>query len=63
MCDAIKINSIPIPRQFLLPDHNFETDFKLTIIEQISNTNMTKERRRHLLLQGEDFLIKKLETL
>ena len=62
-CDAKKADSIPVDRHFLLPGHNFDRDFKLTIIEAVGNHNMTKEQMRDLLLRREDFWTLKLETL
>ena len=61
--DAKKPNSILVARHFLENGHNFETDFKMTIIEQITNPNLSKESKRQLLLKREDFWIKKLQTL
>ena len=61
--DARKHNSIPVDRHFLENGHNFETDFKMTIIEQINKPNLTKESKRQLLLKREDFWIQKLQTL
>lgn len=61
--DAKNPNSIPVDRHFLLPNHNFDHDFKLTIIEQVTKPNMTKEQIRELLLSREDFWTLKLNTL
>ena len=51
--DAKNTKSIPLDRHFLLPGHNFDRHFKLTIIEEIINQNMTKER--DVLMRREDF--------
>ena len=50
-------------RHFQLPGHNFDRDFKLTVIEAVGNSNMTKEQTRELLLRREDFWTLKLNTL
>ena len=61
--DAKRPNSIPIDRHFLLPGHDFDRDFKLTIIEQINNKDMTREKTRETLERREDFWITKLGTM
>ena len=61
--DAKKSDSIPVDKHFLLPNHNFDRDFKLILIESIGNANMTKEQIRETLLKREDFWIRKLGTL
>ena len=61
--DAKNPESIPVDRHFLLPGHNFDRDFKLTIIEEVGKSNMTKEQIRELLLRREDFWTLKLDTL
>ena len=61
--DAKKQDSIPIDRHFLLPDHHFDRDFKLTIIEEVTKLDLPKEQIRELLLRREDFWILKLDTL
>ena len=60
--DAKNTKSIPVDRHFLLPGHNFDRHFKLTI-EEITNQNMTKENIRDVLMHREDFWILKLDTL
>ena len=45
------------------PGHNFDRDFKLIVIEEIDDRNMTKEQIRQTLLRREDFWIVKLNTL
>ena len=37
------------------PGHNFDRDFKLIMIEEIEDRNMTKEQVRQTLLRREDF--------
>ena len=61
--DAKNTKSIPADRHFLLPGHNFDRHFKLTIIEEITNQNMSKEKIRGVLMHREDFWILKLDTL
>ena len=50
-------------RHFLLPGHNFDHHFKLTIIEEITNQNMIKEKIRDVIMHREDFWILKLDTI
>ena len=40
--DAKNTKSIPVDRHSLLPGHNLDRHFKLAIIEEITNQNMTK---------------------
>ena len=49
--DAKKIpNPIPVDRHFIMPGYNFDRDFKLTIIEEITNPNISKEKIREVLM-------------
>ncbi len=61
--DAKKHDSIPVDKHFLEADHDFNRDFKLIIIEEITNRSLTKEQIRNTLLKREDFWIRKLNTL
>ena len=61
--DAKNPKSIPVDRHFLSPGHKFDLDFKLIIIKEISNPNMSKEKIRATLMHREDFWILKLDTL
>ena len=61
--DAKNPKSIPVDRHFLSPGHKLDRDFKLIIIEEISNPNMSKEKIRVTLMRREDFWILKLDTL
>ena len=45
------------------PGHDFDRDFKLIVIEEIEDKNMTKEQVRETLLRREDFWVLKLKTL
>ena len=61
--DIKNSDSIAIDRHFDQPDHDFNRDFRIIVIEEISNKNMSKEQMRNLLIQREDFWIAKLGTL
>ena len=61
--DAKKDNSISIDQHFREENHNFDRDFRIIMIEEISDKNMTREQVRKTLLKREDFWIKKLDTL
>ena len=61
--DVKRENSIKIDQHFRAEDHNFDRDFRIIIIEEITNKNMTREQVRTTLLKREDFWIKKLGTL
>ena len=61
--DAKRPDSIGIDKHFLEPGHDFDRDFRMIVIEEISQSNMTKEQTRQTLLRREDFWIKQLETL
>ena len=58
-----RADSIAIDRNFQEPGHNFNRDFRLIIIEEITKRNLTKEQMRELLMKREDFWILKLGTL
>ena len=61
--EAKNPKSIPVDRHFLIWGHNFDRDFQLTIIEEITNPNMSEEKIRDVLMHREDFWILKLDTL
>ena len=61
--DAKKENSISIDKHFRKENHDFDRDFRIIIIEEISDKTMTREQVRRTLLKREDFWIKKLDTL
>ena len=61
--DVEKADSIAIDRHFNQPDHSFNRDFRIIVIEEVSDKNLTKEQMRNLLLRREDFWILKLGTL
>ena len=56
-------NGISIDCHFDQPDHDFNRDFRLIVIEQITKKNLTKEQMRTILLRREDFWTLKLNTL
>ena len=60
--DSKKEGTIAIDQHFCLPNHTFN-DFRMIVIEEISNQNMTKDQIRRILLKREDFWITKLQTL
>ena len=61
--DAKREDSIAIDRHFQEPGHDFNRDFRLIIIEEITKRNLTTEQNRELLQRREDFWIMKLGTL
>ena len=60
--DSKKDGTISIDQHFRQQNHTFD-DFRMIVIEEIYNGNMTREQIRHTLLKREDFWIKKLQTL
>ena len=61
--DVGRPDGLAIDRHFDQQDHDFNRDFRLILIEEISKRNLTKEQTRELLLKREDFWIRKLNTL
>ena len=61
--DVNREDSIAIDRHFQEPGHDFNRDFRLIIIEEITKRNLTKDQMRELLQRREDFWILKLGTL
>ena len=61
--DVKRADGISIDRHFDQPDHDFNCDFRVIIIEQITKKNLTKEQMRMILLKREDFWTLKLNTL
>ena len=57
-----KEDTIPAARHFS-QGHNFNQDAKFTIIEQIKDKTKSKEEKRKILLNRENFWITKLKTL
>ena len=60
--DSKKEGTIAIDQHFREPGHTFD-DFRMIVIEEITDQNLTKEQIQHTLLQREDFWITKLQTL
>ena len=55
---------IPVCNYFTLPNHDFNTHGKLTIMEQLRNiSSLSTEIIKERFIQRENFLIKKLKTL
>ena len=61
--DVNRPDSIAIDRHFNQPGHDFNRDFRIIVIEEVTKKNMTKDQMRELLLRREDFWILKLGTL
>ena len=61
--DVTRADAIAIDQHFNQNGHDFNRDFRLIVIEEITKKNMTKEQTRNLLLHREDFWITKLNTL
>ena len=61
--DVARPDAISIDRHFNQPGHCFNRDFRIIVIEEITNKNLTNEQMRNLLLRREDFWIQKLGTL
>jgi hypothetical protein len=61
--DVKRADGISIDRHFDQPDHDFDRDFQMIVIEQITKKNLTKEQIRSILLKREDFWTLKLNTL
>ena len=59
----LKLNAIPADRYFAQRDHDFNTDEKFTIIEELQHTKLDKESITELLKKRQNVWIKKLETL
>ena len=61
--DVHRADSLSVDRHFADNEHDFNRDFRIIVIEEITNKHLTKEQTRNLLLLREDFWIKKLGTL
>ena len=53
--DFLKLNTIRVDRHFLQSDHDFNTDSKFTVIQQLQNTKLSKESVTELLKKRENF--------
>ena len=56
-------DAISIDKHFSEPGHDFNRDFGIIVIEEVTKKDLTKEQTRALLLRREDFWIQKLATL
>ena len=61
--DVARPDGISIDKHFNEPGHNFNRDFRVVVIEEITKKDLTSEQMRNLLLRREDFWILKLGTL
>ena len=61
--DVYKADAIPASRHFAVKDHIFNRDATFIIIEQIHKSMLSRETKKNLLIQRENFWILKLETL
>ena len=61
--DVNNLNGIPVSRHISKAHHEFNTHAKFTIIEQLKNTNISKETITKRLKQRENFWIQTLDTL
>ena len=61
--DAKKQDKLAVDAHFLQPGHDFERDAKFTIIEKITNREITGPNLTRILEQREDFWMSKLGTI
>ena len=61
--DVHRPDALAIDRHFTDGNHDFNRDFRIIVIEEITNKHLTKEQTRNTLLHREDFWINKLKTL
>ena len=61
--DVRRPDAIAIDKHFNQEGHDFNRDFRLIVIEEVTKKNLTKEQMRNILLRREDFWILKLKTL
>ena len=61
--DVTRPDGISIDKHFNEPGHDFNRDFRVVIIEEVTKKGLTSEKIRNLLLHREDFWIRKLGTL
>jgi hypothetical protein len=61
--DVHRADALAIDRHFAASDHDFNRDFKIIVIEEITSKHLSKEQIRNTLLRREDFWITKLKTL
>ena len=61
--DVRRPDGISIDKHFDDPEHDFNRDFRVIVIEEITKKDLSDEQMRDLLLHREDFWIRKLGTL
>ena len=61
--DVHRPDAIAVDKHFCQPGHDFNRDFRIIVIEEVTKKNLTKEQMREILLRREDFWILKLRTL
>ena len=61
--DVRRPDAITIDKHFNNPEHDFNRDFRVIVIEEITKRDLSDEQMRNLLLRREDFWICKLGTL
>ena len=60
--NVYKADAIPASRHFAMKDHIFDRDASFIIIEQICKSTLSRETKKNLLKQRENFWMLKLET-
>ena len=61
--DVHRPDAIAVDKHFSQNGHDFNRDFRIIVIEEVTKKNLTKEQMRNILLRREDFWILKLKTL
>ena len=61
--DVWRADGAPCDKHFQMPDHNFNTHAKFTIIEEVYNKSLSKLKIPSLLEHRVDFWILKFQTL
>ena len=60
--NVYKADAIPASRHFAMKDHIFDRDASFIIIEQICKSTLSRETKKNVLKQRENFWMLKLET-
>ena len=61
--DVHRPDAIAVDKDFSQDGHDFNRDFRIIVIEEVTKKNLTKDQMRNILLRREDFWILKLKTL
>ena len=61
--DVHRPDAITVDKHFCQPGHDFNWDFRIIVIEEVTKKNLTKEQMREIQMRKEDFWILKLRTL